>query len=116
MARAGAMAVAAAIPLPGGQVPGRAGRMTFSLGPELGALFMLVFARVGTLVMLLPAIGERFFPTRVRLLLALFLTFALVPVVRPLFPPGLDNLQIVLSLLGFELGVGLMIGLCGRLV
>jgi flagellar biosynthetic protein FliR len=116
MAGAGAEAVAVAVPLPRRRIPGRAGRMTFSLGPDLGALFMLVFARVGTLVMLLPALGERFFPTRVRLLLGLFLTFALLPVVRPLFPATLDNLQVVLSLLGFELGVGLMIGLCGRLV
>jgi flagellar biosynthetic protein FliR len=90
--------------------------MTFTLGPDLGAFFMIVFARVGTLVMLLPALGERFFPVRVRLLLALFLTFALLPAVRPLFPASLNQLGLVLSLLGFELAIGLIIGLCGRLV
>jgi flagellar biosynthesis protein FliR len=90
--------------------------MTFNIGPDLAVLFMLVFARVGTMMMLLPAVGERVFPVRARLVLALFLSFTLIPVVRPLLPPGLGELQVTLALLAFEFAVGLMIGLCGRLV
>lgn len=90
--------------------------MQITVGPELAAVFMLVFARVGTLVMLLPALGERFVPGRVRLALALFLTLALVPVVRPLLPPGAGRIEAALGLMLFELMVGLMIGLTGRLV
>lgn len=90
--------------------------MTLTVGPELAALFMLVFARVGTLVMLLPALGERFVPSRVRLALALFLTLAMIPVVRPLLPQGAGRLETALGLMLFELMVGLMIGLIGRLV
>ena len=90
--------------------------MTLTVGPDLAALFMLVFARVGTLVMLLPGFGERFIPGRVRLSLALFLTLAMAPVVRPLLPQGAGRLETALGLMLFELMVGLMIGLLGRLV
>lgn len=90
--------------------------MTFRLGPELAILFMMVFARVGTMMMLLPALGERIFPARARLALALFLSFTLMPTVRPLLPAGIGELRLALGLLAFELAVGLMIGLCGRLV
>lgn len=90
--------------------------MQFTIGPDLAALFMLVFARVGTLVMLLPALGERMVPARVRLALAVFLTLAMTPVVRPLLPAGATQLQSALGLMLFEFMVGLMIGLAGRLV
>jgi flagellar biosynthesis protein FliR len=90
--------------------------MTFSIGPDLAVVFMMVFARVGIMMMLLPAVGERMFPVRARLVLALFLSFTLIPVVRPMLPTGLGNLQVTLGILAFELAVGLMIGLCGRLV
>ncbi len=94
----------------------RPGAMQITVGPELAALFMLVFARVGTLVMLLPALGERFVPGRVRLALAVFLTLAMMPIVRPLLPQGAGQLQAALGLMLFELMVGLMIGLMGRLL
>ncbi|MFO1148492.1 MAG: flagellar biosynthetic protein FliR [Alsobacter sp.] len=90
--------------------------MQITVGPELAALFMLVFARVGTLVMLLPALGERFVPGRVRLALAVFLTLTMMPIVRPLLPQGAGALQAALGLMLFELMVGLMIGLMGRLL
>lgn len=90
--------------------------MQITIGPDLAALFMLVFARVGTLVMLLPALGERMVPGRVRLALALFLTLAMIPVVRPLLPAGAVDVQRSLGLMLFELVIGLMIGLTGRLV
>ena len=41
--------------------------------------YLLVFARVGAMVMLLPAIGEMGVPARVRLVLALAIAFALTP-------------------------------------
>jgi flagellar biosynthetic protein FliR len=39
--------------------------------------YLLVFSRVGAMVMLLPAIGEMGVPSRVRLVLALAIAFAL---------------------------------------
>ena len=47
--------------------------------PALAAAFMLVFARVGTMVMLLPGLGEMNVPVRVRLTMALLLAAVLLP-------------------------------------
>ena len=56
--------------------------------PEIATAFMLTFARVGTLVMLMPGIGEQMIPTRARLALALLLTLVLFPLTRTLLPSG----------------------------
>ena len=89
--------------------------MQIAILPEISAVFILVFARVGTLVMLMPGIGERFLFARGRLSRALFLALAMVPMARPLLqvPPGLDGL---LGLLIGEVMIGLLIGLSARLV
>ena len=49
-------------------------RIDISLLPALAAAFMLVFARIGAMVMLLPGFGEVNIPVRVRLGIALMLT------------------------------------------
>jgi flagellar biosynthetic protein FliR len=74
--------------------------------PELAAAFMLTFARVGTLVMLLPGIGEQMIPPRLRLAFALLLTLVLFPLTRTLLPAS-PNPQAVLLLLAGELVLGL---------
>jgi len=43
------------------------------------AAYLLTFARIGTMVMLLPGIGELSVPVRVRLTIALVLTAILLP-------------------------------------
>ena len=59
--------------------------MTFAI-PELATAFMLTFARVGTLVMLMPGIGERMISPRLRLGFALLLSVVLFPLTRTLLP------------------------------
>ena len=49
-------------------------RIDVSLLPALAAAFMLAFARVGAMVMLLPGLGETSIPTRIKLSIALLLT------------------------------------------
>jgi flagellar biosynthetic protein FliR len=84
--------------------------MTIRLLPEFAALFMLVMARVGALVMLMPGIGDRAIPPRARLALALLLTLMLVPLVRPMVSlAGLEPATLVGLALG-EVLVGLMLG------
>ena len=84
------MAVAAAPGRPsasggaGGGAPHRRSPMSLSLAPQLAALFVIVFARVGTMLMLLPALGESLFPARVRLGLAVMLTLVFIPIVQPM--------------------------------
>lgn len=89
--------------------------MQIAILPEISALFVLVFARVGTMVMLMPGIGERFVFSRARLSLAFFIALMLAPMARPLISVPADAPGVVGLLLG-ELLVGLMIGLCARFV
>ena len=83
--------------------------------PELATLFVLCFARVGTLVMLLPGIGERAIPARMRLSLALLLALAVFPVARTLMPATPSPQLLVATLIG-EICVGLVLGLATRAV
>ncbi|WP_280953924.1 flagellar biosynthetic protein FliR [Methylobacterium terrae] len=54
--------------------------------PGLASAYLLTFARVGTLVMLMPGIGEAMVTPRLRLAFALLLSLVLFPVARPLLP------------------------------
>ncbi|MCU4180606.1 flagellar biosynthetic protein FliR [Bosea sp. BH3] len=89
--------------------------MQIAILPEISALFVLVFARVGTLVMLMPGIGERFIFSRARLSLAFFIALMLLPVARPVLRVPTDMTG-VSTLLISELLIGLIIGLSARLV
>ena len=62
--------------------------MTIQISALSGVLltYLLVFSRVGAMVMLLPAIGEMGVPSRVRLVLALAIAFALTPQVQGNYP------------------------------
>ena len=83
--------------------------------PEIATAFMLTFARVGTLVMLMPGIGEQLIPTRARLALALLLTLVLFPLTRTLLPAGGAPAPLVGTLIG-EIAVGLVLGLAARMI
>ena len=83
--------------------------------PELATAFMLTFARVGTLVMLMPGIGEQMIPVRVRLGAALLLTLVLFPLTRTLLPASGTPDAIIAVLIG-EIAVGLVLGLAVRMV
>ncbi len=50
--------------------------------PELGATFLLVFARTGTMVMLLPGLGEHNISARLRLTIAVMLAAVWLPLHR----------------------------------
>ncbi len=87
----------------------------FASAPEYATLFMLTFARVGVLVMLLPGTGERFVPPRLRLTIALFMTMVVFPITRTLLPAGGEPGQVLGTLIG-EVVVGLVLGLATRIV
>ncbi|MFC6048971.1 flagellar biosynthetic protein FliR, partial [Methylobacterium hispanicum] len=52
--------------------------------PGIAAAYLLTFARVGTLIMLMPGIGENTISPRLRLAFALLVALVLFPTVRPL--------------------------------
>jgi flagellar biosynthetic protein FliR len=90
-------------------------RVDLSFLPVMAAAFLLMFARVGAMVMLLPGLGELSLPPRVRLTIALMLTAVLFPLQRSAFTLDLASLPPVLLLLGQELLIGIFLGLTARL-
>jgi len=90
-------------------------RVDVSFLPAVAATFLLMFARIGTMVMLLPGFGEVNVPQRVRLTIALALTLILFPLHRSAFTIDLTSFTPLLMMLGQELFVGLVLGLAARL-
>ncbi len=90
-------------------------RIDISLLPALAAAFMLVFARIGTMIMLLPGLGELSVPARVRLTVALVLTAILLPLHRGAYSLDLREFGPVILMLGQELLIGAVLGLTARL-
>ena len=84
--------------------------------PETAYLYILIFARVGSILMLIPALGEQVIPARMRLGFALVFAAVLYPLVSPTLPPLTgDVLQILVYLL-HEIAIGLILGAITRLV
>ena len=90
-------------------------RVDISMLPALAATFMLVFARIGTMVMLLPGLGEMSMPVRVRLTVALVLSAMFLPLHRGAYNLDLRDLGPVLLMLGHEILIGAILGLVARL-
>src|SRR6185437_5691130 len=61
-----------------------------SVLPALAATFMLVFARIGSMVMLLPALGETNIPANIKVALAVMLTLIILPLHRADYKIDLD--------------------------
>ena len=74
----------------------------------------VVFLRVGAMVSLLPAFGERVIPVRVRLGIALAFTMIVLPAVGDLPLARPDDLSAALPLLATEVPTGLFFGLLLR--
>ena len=90
-------------------------RVDISFLPALAAAFLLTFARVGAMIMLLPGIGEMTVPSRVRLTMALVLTAILLPAHQSAYAIDLKAIGPVLLMLFQELLVGAVLGLTARL-
>lgn len=90
-------------------------RVDVSLLPALAAAFLLIFARIGTMIMLLPGFGEMGVPVRVRLSVALLLTAIFLPLHRQAYAIDLRAFGPVLLMLAQELLVGAVLGMTARL-
>ncbi len=90
-------------------------QINISFLPVLAAAFMLTFARIGTMVMLMPGIGESNMPARVRLTIALALTVVIMPLHQNAYNVNLGSFGPVLLLLFQEIIVGAVLGLTARL-
>ncbi len=87
--------------------------MTLPAGLPLEATaFLILFARVGAVLMLLPAFGEEAVPGQVRLLLAVGMTAALFGLLRPAVAPLADRGDaLLLGTVLSELLTGLALGM-----
>jgi flagellar biosynthetic protein FliR len=85
-------------------------RIDISFLPAVAAAFLLVFARIGTMVMLLPGLGEMSVPVRSRLSMALGLAAVLLPLHRSAYQLDLRSFGPVLAMLGEELFIGALLG------
>ena len=83
--------------------------------PALGAAFLLVFARTGTMVMLLPGLGEQNVSPRLRLTIALVLAAVLLPLHRRAYHIDTSALGPAIVMLVEEIMIGAVLGLTARL-
>ncbi|MGZ5840945.1 MAG: flagellar biosynthetic protein FliR [Xanthobacteraceae bacterium] len=90
-------------------------RIDLSFLPALGAAFLLVFARIGTMLMLLPGLGEQNISARMRLTFALILPATLLPLHRDAYHIDATALGPVLVMLVEEILIGAMLGVTARL-
>jgi flagellar biosynthetic protein FliR len=77
---------------------------------------LLIFARIGTAMMLLPGFGEVYVPQRYRLLFALMFSALLLPVLSPILPPLPSSTADLVVVLGSELVIGAFIGTMTRVI
>lgn len=89
-------------------------RIDISLLPALAAAFILVFARIGAMVMLLPGFGETNIPVRVRLAIALALTLIILPLHRADYHVSMTSMAPMLVLMVQEIIIGIVLGATAR--
>lgn len=77
---------------------------------------LLVFARTGAAIMLLPGVGETFVPIRVRLMFSAVLALAVAPAISPQLPPEPDSAAGLLTLIAGEVLIGIYFGLVARIL
>ncbi|MGA2124715.1 MAG: flagellar biosynthetic protein FliR [Xanthobacteraceae bacterium] len=90
-------------------------RIDVSFLPALAAAFMLMFARIGTMVMMMPGLGEVNISSRMRLVIAVVLTALLLPLHRDAFHIDLRSFGPVLLSFGQEFLIGAVLGISAQL-
>jgi len=83
--------------------------------PQTAFVFMMVFARLGSMVMLMPALGEVAVPAQIRVILALTLSAIMFPLVADAYsaiPPTIPGLAMAIT---YEVLIGIFIGMASRL-
>lgn len=87
--------------------------------PQLPALVFaagLVFARIGSILMLMPGFAEPSIPMRIRLGVALLICLILGPLIAPMLPPMPEQPLALAGLVVAEVVTGLMIGGVARIL
>lgn len=90
--------------------------MSFDFAPHTAYVFILVFARIGTMVMLMPALGEISVSSRVRLTFALVMTGVMMPLVQSEYGAMSPNFPSVAWAVISEMLVGFFVGSMSRFI
>jgi len=90
-------------------------RFDVSFLPALAAAYLLIFARIGTMIMLFPALGEVAMSSRIRLTIALALAAIMFPLHRAAYQIDLRSMNAVIMMLSQEMLVGAVLGISVRL-
>lgn len=83
--------------------------------PETAYFYLLIFSRVGAMLMLIPALGETSIPARMRLGFALVFAAVLYPLVSAQLPGLPADLPEIVVVVLHEVAVGLILGAVARL-
>jgi flagellar biosynthesis protein FliR len=89
-------------------------RIDISFLPALAAAFVLAFARIGAMVMLLPGFGEQNIPVRVKLSIALLLTLIILPLHRSAYQVDMQSMTSLMVLMVQEILIGIVLGATAR--
>lgn len=96
--------------------------MPFNLESELELFltttvlaFILTFVRMGTAIMIMPGVGDSFVSERIRLMIALALTFALFPLTMQYIPDPIPGTFMLFALVLMEFVIGLFFGTVARI-
>ena len=87
----------------------------FQLDQDWLVIGFLVFLRVGAAMALLPALGEKSVPQRIRLLIGLLIAVVVFPGALPLFPTKIPSGSDLVLFVGAETISGMTIGMSLRL-
>jgi flagellar biosynthetic protein FliR len=77
---------------------------------------LLIFTRLGAVMLLLPGFGEAYVPQRYRLLLGLAMALLLTPVLAPHLPPLPGSPAKLAVMLLAEIAIGVFIGTLARMI
>lgn len=83
--------------------------------PNTAFVYILLFTRMGAILMLMPALGEDMIPMRMRLSFALAFTLVVYPLLSPSLPALPDDVMTIAGLIFHELAIGIMLGAVARL-
>lgn len=90
--------------------------MVVNILPSYAFIYMMIFMRIGTMVMIIPAFGDNSVPGRLRLVFALALSLMMFPVLKGLYSAVPDTLPAIINLFAMEMLIGGILGLLCRLV
>ena len=83
--------------------------------PNTAFVYLLMFSRIGAILMLMPALGEDMIPMRMRLSFALAFTLVLYPLLSPSLPAMPEEVMAIVGLIFHELAIGIMLGSIARI-